>query len=212
MAKISKIDSIVEKLRTNLDSSYWAGKGDRKSFKEVVDRLQNNSVLSKEEVVYLKKNERKILIKSHLIHLLAEIESPEIMENTLRNLSSALVAKYPLPGAITKEEKESKIADDIKDHLNRVFKIKISSLNDGLTRIIELIKASENLHQDLHRIVENLIMLRDLLVEKGQSHKTLYEIDKLATRLSHSAKSINPASTPSKESLITEINEIGRLG
>ena len=66
--KTSILDEITEKLKSNLDASFWKGRGNREMFRETVKNLVASEILSKDEYNYLLKNESRVLVKAQLLH------------------------------------------------------------------------------------------------------------------------------------------------
>ena len=62
--KTSMLDEIAQKLRENIETSYWNGRGNRQSFRESVKQLVTDGKLTKDEYNYLLKNERRVLVKT----------------------------------------------------------------------------------------------------------------------------------------------------
>ena len=91
--KTSVLAEITEKLRENIEPSFWKGRGNRESFRKNVKELVVSGILSKDEYSYLLKNERRILVKTQLIHLIPELQSQEIIETTLKHLSNVILEK-----------------------------------------------------------------------------------------------------------------------
>ncbi|MHA1952892.1 MAG: hypothetical protein ACXAAM_00315 [Candidatus Heimdallarchaeaceae archaeon] len=206
--KTSILDEITYKLKENIDSSYWKGRGNRERFRESIKELVSSGILSKDEYSYFMKNERRVLVKTHLIHLIPELQSQEVLENTLRHLSSVILEKKHKETEKKREETQRDIINHIANHLNETFHPKISTIEDSFSMIELLIEQSRDISNELLKISNQLIEIRDNLLEKGHSPMLLHEIEKLSTKLVFAAKSNNPEDTPTKDDLIGWIKEI----
>ena len=206
--KTSILDEIALKLREHIDMSYWAGRGNRQSFREDVKRLVSEEKLTKDEYNYLLKNERRVLVKTQLIHLIPELQSQEVFENTLKHLSNVVFGKKYKEAETRKGELENEIIRQIAQHLDSTLHPQISSVNDGFSLIKHLINESSDISQELLKISNQLIEIRDALLEKGHSPMLIREIEQLSTRLVFASKSTNPDDIPSKEEILNMLNEI----
>jgi len=139
---LSTIDVIVQKLKSHLDKQFWIGKGDRKQFKNAIKKLESEGILSKKEYTYLIKNERPILIKTRLIHLIPELQSQTVLESTLSNIVSIILETRVKSGKREQEVIES-LLDEIRKHLENSFNPKMTSLSDGLSYLINMIQNSK---------------------------------------------------------------------
>ena len=61
---------------------------------------------------------------------------------------------------------------------------------------------------ELLKISNQLIEIRDALLEKGHSPMLIREIEQLSTKLIFASKSNNPKDIPSKEEILNMLNEI----
>ena len=154
------------------------------------------------------KNDRRILVKTQLIHLIPELQSQEVVENTLRHLSNVILEKIYKEGETRREEVERQILDQIASHLQSTFHPKIVTVKDAFTHLRQIIQESSDISQELIKISNQLLEVRDGLLEKGQSPMLLHEIDKLSTKLVFAAKSNNPDDIPSKSDLLNWLNDI----
>jgi hypothetical protein len=207
-SKTSILDEITFKLKENIDSSYWKGRGNRESFRESVKKLVSSGILSKDEYSYFMKNERRVLVKTHLIHLIPELQSQEVLENTVRHLSSVILEKKHKETEKKREETQRDIINHIANHMHETFHPKVSTVEDSFSLIEQLIRESQDVTNELLKISNQLIEIRDSLLEKGHSPMLLHNIEKLSTKLVFAAKSNNIEDIPSKEDLIEWINEI----
>lgn len=206
--KTSILDEIALKLREHIDMSYWAGRGNRQSFREDVKKLVAEEKLTKDEYNYLLKNERRVLVKTQLIHLIPELQSQEVFENTLKHLSNVVFGKKYKEAETKKETLENQIIRQIAQHLNSTLHPQITTVTDGFGLIKHLINESPDISQELLKISNQLIEIRDALLEKGQSPMLLREIEQLSTKLVFASKSNNPEDIPSKEEILNMLNEI----
>ncbi len=206
--KTSTLDEIALKLREHIDMSYWAGRGNRQSFREDVKKLVAEEKLTKDEYNYLLKNERRVLVKTQLIHLIPELQSQEVFENTLKHLSNVVFGKKYKEAETKKGALENDIIRQIAQHLNATLHPQISTVNDGFGLIKHLINESPDISQELLKISNQLIEIRDALLEKGHSPMLLREIEQLSTKLVFASKSTNPDDIPSKEEILSMLNEI----
>jgi len=206
--KTSTLAEITDKLKANIDRSFWKGRGNRELFREAVKNLVASGVVSKDEYSYFQKNERRILVKTQLIHLIPELQSQEVVENTLRHLSNVILEKKYKEGETRREEVEKQIVDQIASHLHSTFHPKISTVKDAFSHMRRIIQESPDVSLELIKISNQLLEIRDSLLEKGQSPMLLHEIEKLSTKLVFAAKSKNPDDIPSKDDLIKWLNDI----
>ena len=207
-AKTSILDEIALKLREYIDMSYWAGRGNRQSFREDVKKLVSEEKLTKDEYNYLLKNERRVLVKTQLIHLIPELQSQEVFENTLKHLSNVVFGRRYKEAETKKGELENQIIRQIAQHLDSTLHPQISSVNDGFGLIKHLINESPDVSQELLKISNQLIEIRDALLEKGHSPMLIREIEQLSTKLVFASKSTNPDDIPSKVEILNMLNEI----
>ena len=206
--KTSTLDEIALKLREHIDMSYWSGRGNRQSFREDVKKLVAEEKLTKDEYNYLLKNERRVLVKTQLIHLIPELQSQEVFENTLKHLSNVVFGKKYKEAETRKGELENQIIRQIAQHMNLTLHPQISNVSDGFDLIKHLINESTDISQELLKISNQLIEIRDALLEKGQSPMLLREIEQLSTKLVFASKSTNPEDIPSKDEILHMLNEI----
>ncbi|MHA1259119.1 MAG: hypothetical protein ACTSSG_12330 [Candidatus Heimdallarchaeaceae archaeon] len=207
-SKVSMLDEITYKLKNHLDGSFWQGRGNRELFRESIKKLVSSEILSKEEYNYLLKNERRILVKTQLIHLIPELQSQEILETTVRHLSNVIFEKKYKEAETKREEVEKQIIDQISTHLHNTFHPKIQTAQDAFLHIKQLINESHDISKELLKISNQLLEIRDNLLEKGQSPLLLREIERLSTKLVFASKSKNPEDIPSKEELLEMITKI----
>ena len=191
--KTSILDEITYKLKENIDSSYWKGRGNREGFRESIKELVSSGILSKDEYSYFMKNERRVLVKT---------------QNTLRHLSSVILEKKHKEAEKKRDETQRDIINHIANHLNETFHPKVSTIEDSFSLIELLIEQSQDISNELMKISNQLIEIRDNLLEKGHSPMLLHEIEKLSTKLVFAAKSNNPEDAPTKDDLISWIKEI----
>ncbi|MCG3215152.1 MAG: hypothetical protein KAS63_00395 [Candidatus Heimdallarchaeota archaeon] len=206
--KTSILDEITEKLKSNLDASFWKGRGNREMFRETVKNLVASEILSKDEYNYLLKNERRVLVKTQLLHLIPELQSQEVIENTVRHLSSVILEKKYKEAETKREDIERQIINQISSHLNSTFHPKIITVKDAFSHMEQLIDESSDVSKELLKISNQLIVIRDSLLEKGHSSLLLHEIERLSTKLVFAAKSNNPEDIPSREEILNWINEV----
>lgn len=206
--KTSTLEEITDKLRNNIDKSFWKGRGNRELFREAIKKLVTDEILTKEEYNYFLKNERRVLVKTQLIHLIPELQSQEIIETTVKHLSNVILEKKYKEASDTKETVEKRISNQIMDHLHQTFHPKISTIDEAFIHLQQVIKESNDISKELIKISNQLIEIRDTLLEKGQSPMLLREIEKLSTKLVFASKSNNPNDIPSKEELISWLSSI----
>ncbi|MCE7746941.1 MAG: hypothetical protein GPJ51_00980 [Candidatus Heimdallarchaeota archaeon] len=206
--KTSTLDEIVLKLREHIEMSYWNGRGNRQTFREDVKKLVADEKLTKDEYNYLLKNERRVLVKTQLIHLIPELQSQDVFENTLKHLSNVVFGKKYKEAETKKGDLENQIIRQIAQHLNSTLHPQISTVNDGFGLIRHLISESVDISQELLKISNQLIEIRDALLEKGHNPMLLREIEQLSTKLIFASKSSNPEDIPSKEEILDMLNEI----
>jgi len=107
-----------------------------------------------------------------------------------------------------REDLENQIIRQIAQHLDSTLHPQISTVNDGFDLIRHLISESVDISQELLKISNQLIEIRDALLEKGQNPMLLREIEQLSTKLIFASKSSNPEDIPSKEEILNMLNEI----
>ena len=206
--KTSTLDEITEKLKDNLDNSFWKGRGNREMFREAVKKLVTSEILTKDEYNYLLKNERRVLVKTQLIHLIPELQSLETVETTVKHLSSVIFEKKFKEAETRKEDVERQIIKQITDHLSSTFHPKVQSVQDAFLHIYQIIEESPDISKEFLKISNQLIEIRDGLLEQGHTPMLLHEIERLSTKLVFAAKSNKPEDIPSKETVLEWINEI----
>ena len=206
--KTSTLDEITEKLKDNLDGSFWKGRGNREMFREAVKNLVASEILTKDEYNYLLKNERRVLVKTQLIHLIPELQAQETVETTVKHLSSVIFEKKYREAETRREDIERQIIKQISDHLSSTFHPKVQSVKDAFTHIYQLIEESPDITKEFLKISNQLIEIRDGLLEKGHTPMLLHEIERLSTKLVFAAKSNKPEDIPSKETVLEWVNEI----
>ena len=190
--KTSTLDEITTKFKENIEPSYWKGKGNREMFREAVKELVSSGILTKDEYNYFLKNERRVLVKTHLIHLIPELQSQEVLENTLRHLSSVILEKKHKEAEKMREETQRDIVNHVANHLHETFHAKANTIQDSFNLIELLIEQSQDVSNELVKISNQLIEVRDNLLEKGYSPMLLHEIEKLSAKFIFAAKSNNP--------------------
>lgn len=206
--KTSMLAEITEKLRDNIEPSFWKGRGNRESFRKNVKQLVETGILTKDEYTYLLKNERRILVKTQLIHLIPELQSQEIIETTLKHLANVILEKRIQGAESRRGAVEKEILLQMNEHLHETYHPKITTGTDVFSILKQLIEESPDITQELIKISNHLLEVRDNLLESGQKAILLHEIDKISTRLVFAAKSNNPEDVPSKEDLLHLLNEL----
>ena len=206
--KTSMLAEITEKLRDNIEPSFWKGRGNRESFRKNVKQLVETGILTKDEYTYLLKNERRILVKTQLIHLIPELQSQEIIETTLKHLANVILEKRIQGAESRRAAVEKEILLQMNEHLHETYHPKITTGTDVFSILKQLIEESPDITQELIKISNHLLEVRDNLLESGQKAILLHEIDKISTRLVFAAKSNNPEDVPSKEDLLHLLNEL----
>ncbi|MHA1201193.1 MAG: hypothetical protein ACTSQ4_01565 [Candidatus Heimdallarchaeaceae archaeon] len=206
--KASVLSEITEKLRENIEPSFWKGRGNRESFRKNVKELVVSGILSKDEYSYLLKNERRILVKTQLIHLIPELQSQEIIETTLKHLSNVILEKRVQGAEGKRASVEKHILLQISEHLHETYHPKISTGVDAFSILKQLIEESADISKELIKIANHLLVIRDNLLEKGHKATLLHELDKVSTRLVFAAKSNNPEDVPTKEELLNLLKEL----
>lgn len=204
----STLSIISTKITENLDKTFWKGKGNHKEFREKMKQLVEKGVLTKEEYSYLLKNERRVLIKTQLIHLIPELRTQQVLETTLRHLANVLSSQYMKTEGATKEVAEEFIIDQLTEHFSSIFHPQLSSIREVVTHIIDIIENSPNYLQEFTKISNLLTDLKDRLLERGERRTMIYSIDRFASQLVSASKSNDPKKIPSKEDLIKEIKEL----
>ncbi|MBY8999971.1 MAG: hypothetical protein KGD64_03570 [Candidatus Heimdallarchaeota archaeon] len=207
-AKTSVLSEITEKLRNNIEPSFWKGRGNRESFRKNVKELVVSGILSKEEYTYLLKNERRILVKTQLIHLIPELQSQEIIETTLKHLSNVVLEKRIRGVESKRASNEKEILLQINEHLKETYHPKISTGVDAFSILKQLIEESSDITKELIKISNHMLEIRDGLLEKGHKVILLHEIDKISTQLIFAAKSNNPKDVPSRDELLNILKEL----
>jgi hypothetical protein len=206
--KTSILDEITLKFKTNIDPFYWKGRGNRDLFRESVKKLVASEILTKDEYNYFLKNERRVLVKTQLIHLIPELQSQEVLENTLRHLSNVILEKKYKEAEMIREAVEKQIIDQISTHLQETFHPKVSTVEEAFYHLKQLIEESSDISLELVKISNQLIEIRDNLLAKGHSPMILHDIEKLSTKLIFASKSSNPEDIPSKIDLLNWLTEI----
>ena len=206
--KTSVLSEITEKLRENIEPSFWKGRGNRESFRKNVKDLVVSGILSKEEYSYLLKNERRILVKTQLIHLIPELQSQEIIETTLKHLSNVILEKRVQGSEGRRASVEKEILLQVNRHLHETYHPKFSKGEDAFSILKQLIDESIDINKVLMKISNHLLLIRDNLLEKGHKATLLHELDKISTRLIFAAKSNNPEDVPTKEELLNLLKEL----
>lgn len=208
ISKTSTLDEIVQKLKDNIAGYYWKGRGNRQSFREDIKNLVNNEILTKDEYNYLLKNERRVLVKTQLIHLIPELQSQDVIEKTLKHLSNVIFNKKYKEAETRKETLENQLLSQISEHLNSTLHPKVTTINEAFTFIRSLIEESSDLSQEYLKISNQLLEIRDVFLEQGKSPMLLHELEKMSTKLIFASKSNNPEDQPKKEELISMLNDI----
>ena len=206
--KTSTLEEISQKLKENIDMYYWRGRGNRQSFREEVKKLVSTGIMTKDEYNYLLKNERRVLVKTQLIHLIPELQSQDVIENILKHLSNVIVGKKHKESETRKEELENQIIKQISEHMHLTLHPKTSNVKEVLKLIREIISDSNDLSKEYLKISNQLLEARDNLLEKGQGPMLLHEIEKMSTKMIFASKSNNPDEMPGKEELLNMLNEI----
>jgi hypothetical protein len=207
-AKTSTLEEISQKLKDFIPRHYWNGRGNRQSFRDDVKKLVTEEKLSKDEYNYLLKNERRVLVKTQLIHLIPELQSQEVVEKTLKHLSNVVFSKKYKEAETRKEELENQLVSQIADHLHSTLNPKATSTNDAFSFIRNLIEGSSNLSQEYLKISNQLLEIRDVLLEQGKSPMILHGLEKMSTKLIFAAKSNDPTDQPTKDELLKLISDI----
>ncbi|MHA1686601.1 MAG: hypothetical protein ACTSYD_09390 [Candidatus Heimdallarchaeaceae archaeon] len=204
----STLNVISTKITENLDKVFWKGKGDHKEFREKMKQFVKQGILTKEEYTYLLKNERRILIKTQLIHLIPELKAQQVLETTLRHLANVLSSQHMKTEGATKESAEEFIIEQLNEHFNSIFHPQLSSIQEVVSHIIDIIENSPNYLQEFTKISNLLTDLKDRLLERGERRTMIYSIDRFASQLVSASKSNDPNKIPSKDDLIREIKEL----
>jgi hypothetical protein len=207
-AKTSTLEEISQKLKDNIALHYWRGRGNRQSFREDVKKLVANDILTKDEYNYLLKNERRVLVKTQLIHLIPELQSQEVVEKTLKHLSNVVFSKKYKEAETRKESLENQLLTQISEHMHETLHPKVTTVNEAFSFIRSLIEESVNLSQEYLKISNQLLEIRDVFLEQGKSSMLLHDLEKMSTKLIFASKSNDPTDQPTKEELISLLNEI----
>lgn len=207
-AKTSTLEEISQKLKDNIPLYYWKGRGNRQSFREDVKRLVANEILTKDEYNYLLKNERRVLVKTQLIHLIPELQSQEVVEKTLKHLSNVVFSKKYKEAETRKEALENKLITQISEHLRSTLHPKVTTINEAFSFIRGLVEESADLSKEYLKISNQLLEIRDVFLEQGKSPMLLHDLEKFSTKLIFASKSNEPEDQPSKEELISILNDI----
>jgi len=155
--KTSVLSEITEKLRENIEPSFWKGRGNRESFRKNVKDLVVSGILSKEEYSYLLKNERRILVKTQLIHLIPELQSQEIIETTLKHLSNVILEKRVQGSEGRRASVEKEILLQVNRHLHETYHPKFSKGEDAFGILKQLIDESIDINKVLMKISNHLL-------------------------------------------------------
>lgn len=206
--KTSTLEDISQKLKDNIAMYYWKGRGNRQSFREDVKSLVANEILTKDEYNYLLKNERRVLVKTQLIHLIPELQSQEVVEKTLKHLSNVVFNKKYKEAETRKESLENKLVTQISEHLYSTLHPNVTTVNEAFAFIRSLVEESTDLSQEYLKISNQLLEIRDVFLEQGKSSMLLHDLEKMSTKLIFASKSNNPDDKPTKEELIAQLNDI----
>ena len=206
--KTSALDEIAQKLKDNISLYYWKGRGNRQSFREDIKKLVAEDILTKDEYNYLLKNERRVLVKTQLIHLIPELQSQEVVEKTLKHLSNVVFSKKYKEAETRKETLENQLLSQISEHLHTTLHPKVTTVNDAFSFIRSLIEESSDLSREYLKISNQLLEIRDVFLEQGKSPMLLHELEKMSTKLIFASKSNDTSDQPTKEELIAMLNEI----
>ena len=204
----SKLDTIISKLRNNLDQSFWLGKGTRNSFKKTIKDFHEKGILTKAEYNYIQKNERRVLTRAQLIHIIPEIQQKDILENTIRNLSRVIVKKKSSSIDVSEESVKQNLQNEVRNHMKDIFEEKFETVSDEFDNVISIILNSVDVSLELEKLSNRLISIRDALLEKGYSRMLIYAIDRLAARMLSLSKKSNPGEMPSREELADHIKQL----
>ncbi|MCE7741639.1 MAG: hypothetical protein GOP50_04210 [Candidatus Heimdallarchaeota archaeon] len=207
-SRTSTLDEISQKLKDNIALNYWKGRGNRQTFREDVKKLVANEILTKDEYNYLLKNERRVLVKTQLIHLIPELQSQEVVEKTLKHLSNVVFSKKYKEAETRKEELENQLISQISEHLHSTLHPKVTTINEAFSFIKSLIEESSDLTKEYLKISNQLLEIRDVFLEQGKSPMLLHDLEKLSTKMIFASKSNEPAEQPTKEELISILTDI----
>jgi len=207
-SRISTLDEISQKLKDNIALYYWNGRGNRQTFREDVKKLVANEILTKDEYNYLLKNERRVLVKTQLIHLIPELQSQEVVEKTLKHLSNVVFSKKYKEAETRKEDLENQLISQISEHLHSTLHPKVTTVNEAFSFIRSLVEESSDLSQEYLKISNQLLEIRDVFLEQGKSPMLLHDLEKLSTKMIFASKSNEPTEQPTKEELIALLNDI----
>lgn len=210
-SKNSILDVLSSKIQNSIDKAFWKGKGTHQEFRDQIKLLVENGVISTEEYSYLLKNERRILVKTKLIHLIPELQSQPVMETTLRHLANVLATHMINTENLPKESSEERIIDELNEHFKAIFHPQLSSINDVINYILDIVENSPNYQQEFVKIANLLTDLKDRLLEKGEKRTVIYAIDKYATKLINASTTNDPSKIPSKEDLVAEVKELFKV-
>ncbi|MHA1351641.1 MAG: hypothetical protein ACTSPP_02465 [Candidatus Heimdallarchaeaceae archaeon] len=178
----SKLDIIITKLKDHLDQSFWLGKGTRNSFKKSIKNLLEEGVLTKAEYSYIQKNERRVLTKAQLIHIIPEIQQKDILENTIRNLSRVIVKKKSSSIDVSEENVKQNLQNEVRNYMKDIFEEKFETISDEFDNVISIILNSVDVSLELEKLSNRLISIRDSLLEKGYSRMLIYDIEEMPSR------------------------------
>ncbi|MHA1302476.1 MAG: hypothetical protein ACTSQE_08770 [Candidatus Heimdallarchaeaceae archaeon] len=208
LSRSSKLDDIVANLQKHLNPAFWQGRGNRNSFKRAIKDLLSENKISKDEYNYIQKNERRVLTKAQLIHIMPEIQSQEVLENTLKNLSQVIVRKKSSGIETSKEKVQKDLVRIVEDHMKQVFEPKFGSVSEEFSNVIDIIMDSVDVSLELEKISNKLTSIRDTLLEKGYSRMLIYDIDRLAARMVNLTKKSAPGEMPSRDELADYIKQL----
>ncbi len=206
--KQSKLETIVMSLKENLNPIYWTGKADYSQFKSDIKKLLTEGKLPKDEYDYIKKNERRVLTKTSLLHLLPEIQKREILENTLKNLAQVIVQRKSASIDVSPADVQEELKEKIKNHMKEVLEPKFGTITDEFNELTYIIKNSFDISLDLEKIANRLLIVKDRLLEKGYSRMLVYDIDRLAGKLSSLSKKATSGEMMSRDELLDVVQQL----
>ncbi len=207
-SRTSMLDEISQKLKDNIALYYWKGRGNRQTFREEVKKLVSDEILTKDEYNYLLKNERRVLVKTQLIHLIPELQSQEVVEKTLKHLTNVVFGKKYKEAETRKEDLENHLVSQISEHLHSTLRPNVSTVSEAFSFIRSIIEESADLSHEYLKISNQLLEIRDVFLEQGKSPMLLHEIEKMSTKMIFASKSNDPNDQHTKEELISKLNEI----
>jgi hypothetical protein len=207
-SKTSTLEEISQKLRDNIELYFWKGRGNRQTFREEIKKLVADGELTKEEYNYLLKNERRVLVKTQLIHLIPELQSQDVIEKTLKHLSNVVYSKKFKEAETRKEALENQLLSQISEHLHSTLHPKVTTVSEAFSFIRSLIEESADLSKEYLKISNQLLEMRDVFLEQGKSPMLLHDLEKMSTKLIFAAKSNDPTDQPTKEELTSMLNDI----